>query len=306
MTRQIINYDWRQRISLGNELVTPGYLVLDDWEQLGLPKSLNGKSFLDVGANDGFYSFEAERRGASIVCATDLYKTGIKGSSSGTGWPREGISLAKSYLNSLIDIEARSVYDLDQLKKKFDFILVSNVIAWLGDIDRAVKMLSQVCDDTLVIKDSFIEDKCDIPYMRLEVGKPYLFRHNKTFIDEILRMHGFSSVRFVKQEKSPSELYPFPLAEVKHNAKIYKNFDSSDSKDLFTQKKMPIVIYHYQHRYKLHGVGWIDESDVTFYRYRSNPAVKWVKAAVGSRLWMKLTSRVFKEPISVYSVIASK
>lgn len=42
--------------------------------------SVEGKSVLDIGAWDGFFSFEAERRGASRVVATDHFCW------SGEGW----------------------------------------------------------------------------------------------------------------------------------------------------------------------------------------------------------------------------
>ena len=42
-------------------------------KRLKLPESLAGRSVLDVGAWDGFFSFEAERRGAKRVLATDSF-----------------------------------------------------------------------------------------------------------------------------------------------------------------------------------------------------------------------------------------
>jgi len=36
-----------------------------------MPADLTGKTVLDVGARDGYFSFEAERRGASRVLAID-------------------------------------------------------------------------------------------------------------------------------------------------------------------------------------------------------------------------------------------
>ena len=74
--RPIFDYHrWRHRIHLSeNRIITPGYLIMpDEWEDCGLPESFKGESFLDIGANDGFYSFEAEKRGASNVVALDIY-----------------------------------------------------------------------------------------------------------------------------------------------------------------------------------------------------------------------------------------
>ncbi|MDI1296077.1 MAG: methyltransferase type 11, partial [bacterium] len=44
------------------------------------PQSLQGKRVLDIGAWDGFFSFQAEQRGAAEVLATDHFCW------SGDGW----------------------------------------------------------------------------------------------------------------------------------------------------------------------------------------------------------------------------
>lgn len=63
---------WFHRIDLGGGVVTPGS---DDTPtklaQIHLPDDLSGRSVLDIGAWDGFFSFECERRGASRVVALD-------------------------------------------------------------------------------------------------------------------------------------------------------------------------------------------------------------------------------------------
>jgi tRNA (mo5U34)-methyltransferase len=66
--------EWYHSIELAPGIVTPGRAPLDVWERtlrnLGLP-DLHGKSVLDIGAYDGFFSFAAERLGASRVVALD-------------------------------------------------------------------------------------------------------------------------------------------------------------------------------------------------------------------------------------------
>jgi tRNA (mo5U34)-methyltransferase len=67
---------WWHSIDLGQGVVTPGVHPLprlqERMEALRLP-DLRGKSVLDIGAYDGFYSFEAERRGADRVLSLDHY-----------------------------------------------------------------------------------------------------------------------------------------------------------------------------------------------------------------------------------------
>jgi tRNA (mo5U34)-methyltransferase len=66
---------WWHSIDLGDQ-VTPGHKSperLDwEWENLRLPP-LAGRSVLDVGAWDGYFSFRAERGGAKRVVALDHY-----------------------------------------------------------------------------------------------------------------------------------------------------------------------------------------------------------------------------------------
>lgn len=67
---------WWHSIDLGQGVVTPGTqsaaFLGNRVRELNLP-DLRGKDVLDIGAYDGFYSFEAERRGARRVVALDHY-----------------------------------------------------------------------------------------------------------------------------------------------------------------------------------------------------------------------------------------
>jgi tRNA (mo5U34)-methyltransferase len=68
--------EWFHSIELGPNLVTPGRKTPETLDrELRLMKlpDLRGKSVLDVGAYDGFFSFAAERLGAARVVALDHY-----------------------------------------------------------------------------------------------------------------------------------------------------------------------------------------------------------------------------------------
>jgi tRNA (mo5U34)-methyltransferase len=68
------NPEWYHSIELAPGIVTPGRAPLEAWTHtlttLQLPE-LHGKSVLDIGAYDGFFSFAAERLGAARVVALD-------------------------------------------------------------------------------------------------------------------------------------------------------------------------------------------------------------------------------------------
>jgi len=61
---------WYHRIDLGDGVVTPGTCPFNV-EIYKIPDSLHGKRVLDVGAWDGFWTFEALKRGAKEVVAVD-------------------------------------------------------------------------------------------------------------------------------------------------------------------------------------------------------------------------------------------
>jgi tRNA (mo5U34)-methyltransferase len=67
---------WWHSIDLGDGVTTPGRktpeLLSEELASLRLPP-LAGRTVLDIGTWDGFYAFEAERRGAARVVAIDHY-----------------------------------------------------------------------------------------------------------------------------------------------------------------------------------------------------------------------------------------
>ena len=84
-------------------------------EEIRMPQGLRGKTVLDVGAWDGFFSFEAERRGASRVLATDSFVW--KNKSWGS---KAGFDLATRVLRSNVNLlnhrrPAMAFYPEDEL-----------------------------------------------------------------------------------------------------------------------------------------------------------------------------------------------
>jgi SAM-dependent methyltransferase len=65
------NRRWYHTIDLGSQGVTPGMIDLRGVAPKVLPRDLGGRRALDVGTYDGFWAFEMEKRGASVV-ATDV------------------------------------------------------------------------------------------------------------------------------------------------------------------------------------------------------------------------------------------
>jgi tRNA (mo5U34)-methyltransferase len=67
---------WFHSLDLSRDVRTSGvYDPSRTLPRLGLPARLDGMRVLDIGAWDGFYAFEMERRGAEVL-ATDDYSWG--------------------------------------------------------------------------------------------------------------------------------------------------------------------------------------------------------------------------------------
>src|ERR1700712_3578633 len=90
LRRRVADIEWWHTMDLGDGIVTPGASKsAETLPRLQMPANLAGRTVLDVGAWDGFFSFEAERRGASRVVATDSFCW------SGSGWgTKAGFELA--------------------------------------------------------------------------------------------------------------------------------------------------------------------------------------------------------------------
>ena len=141
---------WFHSIDLGNGIVTPG---LSDssrhLKRLGLPADLRGKTVLDVGAWDGYFSFAAERRGATRVLATDSY------SWNGSGWGRkDGFELAREVLQSSVEDQEIDPLDLrpEAIGGQFDVVLFLGVLYHMRDPLLALEKVASVTREMLVVE----------------------------------------------------------------------------------------------------------------------------------------------------------
>jgi tRNA (mo5U34)-methyltransferase len=152
LAAKVAAHRWYHTIDLGGGVVTKG---VDDSParliQLGLPASLTGKTVLDVGAWDGFFSFEAERRGAARVLAADHYSW--HGVGWGTGQGKAPFQLARAALGSRVEDVDLDVMDLDpQRIGTFDVVLFLGVLYHLPHPLLALERVARVCHGLLVVE----------------------------------------------------------------------------------------------------------------------------------------------------------
>lgn len=118
-------------------------------DQLGRIE-FQGKSVLDIGCWDGYWSFLAERRGAKRVLATDDCSQNWSDS--------QGIHIAKDLFRSSIQIKQDvSVYQLASLEEKFDVVLFLGVWYHLFDPFYALAQIRHCCHaNTLVLMEGSV------------------------------------------------------------------------------------------------------------------------------------------------------
>lgn len=127
------------------EGVIPLELLRERLGVLPLPADLSGKRVLDIGAWDGFFAFEMERRGAQV---TAIDSTEI-----------ENFYVVRRLLNSSADYRVQSVYDLSlERNGAFDIVLFMGV---LYHLKHPLLALERVCEVTreLAIVESFVTNE---------------------------------------------------------------------------------------------------------------------------------------------------
>jgi tRNA (mo5U34)-methyltransferase len=198
----VMGREWFHKIELGNGITTPGFdASAQKLVGIRMPESCIGMSVLDIGALDGFFSFEAERRGAARVVACDHYCW------SGTGrHDKGGFDLAKRALRSHVEEHFARVEDLDPAQiGTFDLVLFLGVLYHAPDPLGYLTKVRSLCHGTAII-----ETHVDA----LEVARPALvfypgaslnndptnfFGPNPLAVEAMLKEVGFRSVEAFPQ-----------------------------------------------------------------------------------------------------------
>lgn len=153
---QVNQMKWVHRIDLGHGIVTPG-----DWP---MPNpcfmqaldtiDFRGKKVLDIGCWDGLYSFEAEKRGAAEVYATDLVTQRRYNDHTTFTLAREILGSKARYFPDV------SVYDVERLGvRDFDVVIYAGVYYHLKDPLRSFATLRRVMKEggTMIVEGAAID-----------------------------------------------------------------------------------------------------------------------------------------------------
>ena len=192
---------WHHSIDLGHGIVTPGQdnsprkLV-----RLKLPASLAGKTVLDVGAWDGFFSFEAERRGAKRVLATDSYSW----NGSHDWGDKRGFTLARQVLDSKVEDMDIDVLELSPAKiGTFDVVLFLGILYHMRHPMLSIERVASVTRELLVVETIVDMLSCHRPALAFYAGDEMArdatnwCGPNPSAVVSMLKVAGFRRVEIV-------------------------------------------------------------------------------------------------------------
>lgn len=170
LASEVQRYKWYHRLDLGNGIVTPGR----DYEMMWRPTlafmgavEFHGKRVLDIGCQDGLFSFFAERAGAAEVIAIDIE-------------PRPTLELAASVLGSRVQFMKCSVYDLraEFAANSFDIVIFNGVLYHLVAPLWALMAINAVLkpNGIMLMESAFYNAEHDKPFIFVAYGPDEIYK----------------------------------------------------------------------------------------------------------------------------------
>lgn len=173
----------------------------------GLPEDLTGMRVLDIGCAEGFFSFEAEKRGAREVIGIDSFPDSIR-----------RFNIVKAARQSNATAFLMNVYDLEPKRLgTFDLLLFYGVFYHLKHPQYALERIRSVCTGRLLFQTHIHEEPSvkGIPWARFyphgimsgknqELFDPTVFwLFNSACCLAILDHVGFTDLRIISTDPNP-------------------------------------------------------------------------------------------------------
>lgn len=138
---------WFHTFALAPGIYTPG-IARDHGYRLALLDAdrFAGRSVLDVGAFDGFYSFLAERRGARRVVAVDneQYVDWVRARFGITLQGGAGFRAIAELVRSRVQYQRIDAFDVHELGERFDVVLCFGILHRVTDPVGLLRALADV------------------------------------------------------------------------------------------------------------------------------------------------------------------
>ena len=179
---------WFHNLNLQGVQTAPNHFLGDypaiKWKRFErtVPRDLRGKSVLDIGCNAGFYSLEMKRRGAKRVLAID----------SDARYLAQA-RFAAEVTDMKIEFLQLSVYEIAQLKERFDLVLFLGVLYHLRHPLLALDLLREYAVPDLLVVQSMLRGNPQVA--RVEPDYPF----EQT---DIFEKPGFPKMFFIEKRYS--------------------------------------------------------------------------------------------------------
>jgi tRNA (mo5U34)-methyltransferase len=163
---------WFHNFRFGDVETAPDHFLGDyprvKWAQFesALPADLRGATVLDIGCNAGFYSIEMKRRGADRVLGLDVDSRYL-----------QQAQLAASLSNVHVEFRQMSVYELVELRERFDVVLFMGVLYHLRHPLLALDLIREHVARDLVVVQSMLRGSRRL----MTPESDYEFREEDTF-----------------------------------------------------------------------------------------------------------------------------
>jgi len=141
---------WFQKVEVFPGYFSPGWSdpKIEKLPYFGLPEDLTGKRVLDIGCAEGFFSFEAEKRGAREVIGIDSFPDSVR-----------RFNIVKSARQSDATAYLMNVYDLEPKRLgTFDLVLFYGVFYHLKHPQLALERIRTICTGDLLFQTHIYEE----------------------------------------------------------------------------------------------------------------------------------------------------
>jgi tRNA (mo5U34)-methyltransferase len=188
---------WWHNIDLGDGVITPGTkggeknAEIEMWNKLGLPEDMSGKTVVDVGCADGYFSFECEKKGAKVT-ALDTPFTNCE----------QGFYAARAALGSKVDYIQRDIC-FPGITLKADIVLFLGVLYHVRYPLLALENIYRMTKDFAIIETHYLIGETS-PIMKF-CPKPnekdhFMWYPSLNCVRELLKEAGFKHGKVLDME----------------------------------------------------------------------------------------------------------
>ncbi len=140
----------------------------EEFEKMGLPKSLDGSSVLDIGCNSGAFMIECHKRGANDICGIEVDRS-WRLLAQGIIWEYERYCVApRDRHGEFIFFEK-----IDDVDCGFDLVLLLSVLHLVEDPQGLLDKAWELSNGLLIVEinDRLQKDKIKLPECAKYFGK---------------------------------------------------------------------------------------------------------------------------------------